>query len=229
MSALPEALVARLVTSFSAERDAQRAGPMAAYMRDQFAFLGIASTRRRELSREVTAGLPVPTEDELAEIACRCWALEQREYQYFACDYVRRHVKRCSAAFLQVLRELVVAKSWWDTVDSLAHAVGALVLAHPELRAEMDRWIDDANLWVVRVALIHQLDMKGRTDTRRLFDYCERRSAETDFFVRKAIGWALRQHAKTDPAAVRAFVEDHGAALSNLSRREAMKGLPTKG
>lgn len=139
MSSVPDALLDHLTRTFETHRDPVLAGPMAAYMRDQFAFLGIASTERRALQREVLAGTPKPSEDEVAEIARRCWALPEREYQYFACDFVRKHAKRCSPALLPTLRELVTAKSWWDTVDSLAHAVGAVVLAHPELTAEMDR------------------------------------------------------------------------------------------
>ena len=198
---------------------------MAAYMRNLFPFLGIAAAQRRVLSREVTAGTPAPSEEELGEIARRCWALDEREYQYFACDYLRRHVKCCSAGFLPVLEGLVVAKSWWDTVDALAHPIGALVHAHSELQVEMDRWIESDDLWLVRVALIHQLDRRERTDTGRLYRYCERRAADADFFVRKAIGWALRQYAKTDPDAVRRFVAQHEAELSGLSKREALKGL----
>lgn len=119
----------------------------------------------------------------------------------------------------------MTAKSWWDTVDSLAHAVGALVLAHPELAAEMDRWIADEDLWLRRVALLHQLDFGAQTDARRLFDYCARSAGETDFFARKAIGWALRQYSKTDPDAVCRFVAEHDAVLSPLSKREALRAI----
>lgn len=225
MPSRPSTLLDRLTRTFEAHRDPVRAGPMAAYMRDQFPFLGIASTERRALQREVLAGTPKPSEDEVAKIARRCWALPEREYQYFACDYVRKHAERCSPALLPTLRELVTAKSWWDTVDSLAHAVGALVLAHPELAAEMDRWIADEDLWLRRVALLHQLDFGAQTDARRLFDYCARSAGETDFFARKAIGWALRQYSKTDPDAVCRFVAEHDAVLSPLSKREALRAI----
>lgn len=228
-SSLPGVLLERLTAAFDVHRDQAQAEPMAAYMRNQFPFLGITGTERRVLQREALAGTAKPTEVELAEIARCCWAQAEREYQYFACDYVRKHVKRCSPAFLPRLRELVTAKSWWDTVDSLAHAVGVLVLAHSELAVEMDRWIDDENLWVRRVALLHQLDFGAQTDERRLFDHCLRQAGDSDFFVRKAIGWALRQYSKTDPDAVCRFVADHDAALSPLAKREALKWIDRRG
>lgn len=116
--------------------------------------------------------------------------------------------------------------SWWDTVDLLAaHVVGTLVAADPRLGADMDVWIADEDLWVARTALLHQLRYKERTDTDRLFAHCLRRSAHPDFFIRKAIGWALREYAKTDPAAVRAFVTRERDRLAPLTVREALKNI----
>jgi 3-methyladenine DNA glycosylase AlkD len=123
------------------------------------------------------------------------------------------------------LRWCVTHKSWWDTVDALAHSVGALVLRHPELQDEMDVWIADDDLWVARVAIIHQLGAKQATDTDRLFGYCTTRASHPDFFIRKAIGWALREYSKTDPDAVRQYVAGMGGKLSSLSRREALKRI----
>jgi 3-methyladenine DNA glycosylase AlkD len=195
---------------------------MSAYMRDQFAFAGISSPARRALARDALAALPPPTPAQLATTARGAWRRPEREYQYFACDYVDRYVRVCGPEFLGDLRWLVTHKSWWDTVDALAHSVGKLVLAYPELGADMDVWIDDGNFWVARVALLHQIGYKDRTDTKRLFHACERRATDSEFFVRKAIGWALRSYARTDMRAVRAFVDAH-PELSPLSRREALK------
>lgn len=220
-----EDLLARLVETFEAARDPARAAPMGAYMRDQFPFLGIPTPQRRALHREVVAGLPAPDERQLARVLRACWALAEREYQYFACDHVSRHVAGCSPAFLRELRWAITHKSWWDTVDALAPSVGRLVLAHPDLALEMDVWIDDTDVWVARVALLHQLRFKDRTDAERLFGYCTRRADHADFFVRKAIGWALREYSKTAPDAVRAYVDGMGDRLSPLSRREALKRI----
>ncbi|MBW5423715.1 DNA alkylation repair protein [Streptomyces sp. BG9H] len=225
-SDLADAVLDRLVETYTAAADPPRAAHMRAYMKDIAPFLGLTSPVRRELSRAVLAGTPRPDEADCAAIALRCWALPEREYAYFAVDYLRRHVKRCSSAFLPVARHLVTTRSWWDTVDLLAaHVVGSLVAADPGLRAAMDEWIEDEDLWVARTALLHQLRHKSATDSERLFAYCVRQSGHRDFFIRKAIGWSLREYAKTDPEAVRAFVGRHRDRLSPLSVREALKNL----
>jgi 3-methyladenine DNA glycosylase AlkD len=213
-----------LVDRMRQAADPQRAVSMAAYMRGQFPFLGIPSPALRQIMRENP--LPKPSEELLREATLELWQLPEREFQYVACVRLRRYVKFCGPGFLGVAKQLVVTKSWWDTVDTLAsHTVGPLVRANPELVATMDSWIDDENMWLARTALLHQLGYKGATDSGRLFRYCERRADHPDFFIRKAIGWALREYAKTDPDAVRAFVFAHQGVLSGLSKREALKNL----
>lgn len=225
-SDLADTVLDHLTAAYPAAADPGRAAQTAAYLRGVAPFLGIPAPRRRELSRAVLYGTPRPAEADCAAIALRCWRLPEREYHYFAVDYLRRHVHRCSSGFLPVVRHLVVTTSWWDTVDALAaHVVGGLVAADPALAAAMDEWIGDDDLWVARTALLHQLRFKDATDTGRLFGYCLRRADHRDFFVRKAVGWCLREYAKTDPEAVRSFVDDHRAELSPLSVREALKHL----
>ncbi len=124
------------------------------------------------------------------------------------------------------MRELITTKSWWDTVDTLAaHTVGPLVAAHPELADTMDAWVGDENMWLSRTAILHQLRYKERTDAERLFRYCTARAGHKDFFIRKAVGWALREYAYTDPDGVRAYISEHRDNLSPLSVREASKHL----
>ncbi|MFG2998965.1 DNA alkylation repair protein [Streptomyces sp. NPDC048340] len=225
-SALADLLTERLVAAYGGAADPEQARHMAAYMKDVAPFLGIRTPLRRELSRAVTKDTPAPAEADCAALALRCWGLAEREYQYFAADYLRRHVSRCSSGILPVVRHLIVTVPWWDTVDTLAaHTVGPLVAAEPDLAAVMDEWIEDENLWLARTALLHQLRHKSATDTGRLFAYCRRQAAHPDFFISKAIGWCLREYAKTDPAAVRAFVAAERDALSPLSAREALKNL----
>ena len=103
--------------------------------------------------------------------------------------------------------------------------MGALVAADPRLTADMDTWIADDDLWIARTALLHQLRYKERTDTERLFAYCLRQSGHPDFFIRKAIGWCLREYAKTDPEAVRAFLVRERGRFAPLSVREALKNI----
>ncbi|MGW2747070.1 DNA alkylation repair protein [Streptomyces sp. NPDC001450] len=225
-SALADAVLERLTATYTAAADPGRAAPMRAYMKDVAPFLGIPTPDRRALSRSVLAGRPRPDEADCTAIALRCWLLPEREYHYFAVDYLRRHAARCSSAFLPVARHLITTASWWDTVDLLAaHVVGALVAADPGLTADMDAWITDDNLWVARTALLHQLRYKERTDTDRLFAYCLLQSGHPDFFVRKAIGWCLREYAKTDPEAVRGFLAHERSRFAPLTVREALKNI----
>ncbi|GAA3999265.1 DNA alkylation repair protein [Streptomyces marokkonensis] len=225
-STVADTVLERLPAVYSAAADPGRAPAARAYMKDVAPFLGLTSPVRRALSRTVLEGLPRPGESDCAAVALRCWRLPEREYHYFAVDYLRRHVTRCSSGFLPVVRHLLTTVPWWDTVDLLAaHVVGGLVAADRDLTAEMDAWSADEDRWLVRAALLHQLRYRERTDTERLFGYCLRQSGHDDFFVRKAIGWCLREYAKTDPAAVRAFVAEHGRRLAPLSVREALRSI----
>ncbi|WP_345021526.1 DNA alkylation repair protein [Streptomyces shaanxiensis] len=225
-SALADTVLERLTAAYTAAADPERAVAARAYMKDVAPFLGIPTPERRALSRTVVQGTPRPTETDCTAVALRCWQLPEREYHYFAVDYLRRHVGRCSSGFLPVARHLITTVSWWDTVDALAaHVVGGLVAADPELTADMDGWIVDDDLWVARTALLHQLRYKENTDTERLFAYCLRQSAHPDFFIRKAIGWCLREYAKTDPDAVRDFLARERGRFAPLSVREALKNI----
>jgi 3-methyladenine DNA glycosylase AlkD len=226
VTALADAILARLDEIYPPAADPVRAAGAAAYMRHQFPFVGLTTPQMTKLNRAVLAGLAAPTEADLVAVARACWARPEREYQYFACAYLRRYVGVGSSALLTTVRDLITTKSWWDTVDTLAaHTVGPLVAAHPRLVSTMDAWIEDENIWLIRTAILHQLQYKQRTDAERLFRYCARQAGHREFFVRKAIGWALRQYARIDPESVRSFVDSHRTVLSPLSIREATRHL----
>jgi 3-methyladenine DNA glycosylase AlkD len=219
-------LLSRLDAVLLPAADPVRAAAQAKYMRDQFPYLGLAAPALKKLERAALAGLPTPTEGELRAAALALWERDEREYQYVACSYLIRHVAVPGPGFLDVVRTLITTKSWWDTVDPLAtRLTGDLVRRHPSLISEMDAWAHDDDKWLVRTAILHQLHYGEATDTDRLFRYCREQAAHRDFFVRKAIGWALRQYARTDSRAVRAFLDENRARLSGLSHREAAKHL----
>ncbi len=205
-------------------RDPLAAGKMARYMKNRFPFLGLPRTAYQPLTRPLLAELrPSAQEPLLLEIAHRLWKLPEREYQYLAGDLLDRYSKLLTPASLPALRTLLVEKSWWDSVDQVTgRVIGPLVRRYPDLRKQMDLWSRDPDFWLRRAAIIHQLAYGRDIDSRRLFDYCQQNARDPEFFVRKAIGWALRQHAKFDSAAVRAFVVAH-PELSLLSRCEALK------
>jgi 3-methyladenine DNA glycosylase AlkD len=224
MTELATTFLTRLRETLPQYADPGRAAAMAKYMRDQFPFLGIPSTPLTALQREVATGLPKPLSADAAEIAIGCWSFDEREYQYVACGYLRKYAKVLDEDFIGTACELIVRKSWWDTVDALAaYVVGPLVSAYPSLVKVMDHWAESGQMWLTRTAILHQLRSKGETDADRLFRYCVQQADHPDFFIRKAIGWALREYAKTDPDAVREFVA--ATELSGLSRREALKNL----
>ena len=201
--------------------DPVRAIGMAAYMKNQFPFLGVPTPVRRLAVK----GLIRAFRGDALDAAALLWRQPEREFQYVACDLLRTKEATLSAADLPALESLVVDKSWWDSVDSLAPCIGLLVLRERELVARMDALIRADNFWLRRVALLYQLGWKEQTDRVRLFGYCLACAPQSEFFIRKAIGWALRQYARTEPKAVRDFLRLNGAVLSPLSVREAGKHL----
>jgi 3-methyladenine DNA glycosylase AlkD len=223
---LASVLLKRLDDRFAASRDPSRAAAMRAYMRGQFPYAGLPAPALRAIERDVFADLSAPNASDLRTVALECWARDEREYQYVACDYLRKHVRAAGQPFIEVTRTLITTKPWWDTVDTLAtRFVGDLVRLHPPLVATMDAWSAESDMWLIRTAILHQLHYGPATDTARLFDYCSRQAGHPDFFVRKAIGWALRHYARTHPEAVREFVAANATRLSPLSVREATKHL----
>jgi 3-methyladenine DNA glycosylase AlkD len=206
-------------------RNEARAKAMSAYMRDQFPFLGIPSPIRKRLTKTAfleTGALNKPFDETLV---LELWALPEREYQYVACDYLERFRKKLEVTHLDLLERLVLTKSWWDTVDSLVHNIGAICLKYPESLPILEHWAQTENFWMRRAAILHQLGLKAKTDEYRLFKFILENAHDTEFFIRKAIGWALREYSYTNPQAVKTFVLEHQNELSSLSKREAMKAL----
>lgn len=211
--------------------DAQQAVPMKAYMLGQFEFLGIRAGPRREALKLTLQGLPKfsGVADELLALAHALWQLPEREFRYTAIDLLAKHHKRLNVGDLPRILALVQADPWWDTVDGLAGVVGDVLLrakaSQPDVQRHMDACLVHPHFWVRRVAMLHQLGWRDQTDQARLFHYALTLAPETDFFIRKAIGWALRDHARTQPQAVKTFLIEHTAQLSGLTRREAGKHL----
>ena len=220
--------------------DPVRAAGQQAYMKSEIPYRGITSPELRALLRPVLAD-PVlaPRSREEWEAAVReLWDVPAyREERYAALAVTAHPAARGwqDPASLGLYRHLVETGAWWDVVDPLAaDRVGPVLMDHrdavtPTIRA----WARDANLWVRRTAILAQLKHRGDTDLDLLADVLDANLEGSlhgrEFFVRKALGWALRQHARTDPEWVRAYVHSRGAALSGLSRREAMKHVQDDG
>jgi 3-methyladenine DNA glycosylase AlkD len=208
--------------------DGAQAVPMRAYMLDQFAFLGIRARPRREALRSLPKlsqwGAPA-----LLALSEKLWDLPEREFQYVAVDLLAKHHRQLGPQSLEQLLQLVQRKPWWDTVDGLAGVVGDILLRarpdQPDVQRAMDACLRHPSMWVRRVAMLHQLGWRAQVDEARLLHYALTLANESDFFIRKAIGWALRDHARTRPEAVRAFLAQHADRLSGLTRREAGKHM----
>ncbi|NOX28691.1 MAG: DNA alkylation repair protein [Actinobacteria bacterium] len=218
--------VSQLASAFDAIGDAEKAAEKAAYMKNRFEFFGIVAKDRRAAASAMASVARVATAGDIFAFARACWDLPQREFHYTGADLLGWNVAKLEPSHLEDLKYLIATNSWWDTVDALASwSVGGLVANHPDLASKMDDWVLSDNMWIARTAILHQLRYKADTDAERLFRYVEMRAPDTEFFIRKALGWALREYAKTDPGAVRAFVAAHEAALSGLTKREALKNV----
>lgn len=191
--------------------DPARAAGMSAYQRGRFPFLGVPTPARRAAVKEVLRGRRKAVDRELVEA---CWAAPEREFQYVACDHLRD--VPLGPEDVGWLRTLVARKSWWDTVDALAKPIGRAATA-----VQMRDWAVDGDMWVRRVAVLHQLGRRESTDTELLADIIEANLGSGEFFIDKAIGWALREYSKTDPGWVSRFLAGHD--VSALTRREGSK------
>jgi len=204
--------------------DAARAAGMAAYMRGKFAFLGIATPQRRKICRPFFREAKQKETIDWAFVAF-CWEQAPREYQYVAVDYLRALKQFLAFDDLRELQNLIQAKSWWDTVDSLSGLVGHLGLQYPGVDQVMLEWSGAEDIWLRRTAIIHQLARKERLNTVLLEKILSNNLAQTEFFINKAIGWILRDYSKTDPRWVQVFIEENKQRMAALSIREAGKYL----
>ena len=221
-------LIARIRAELELAADESRAPDMERYMRDQFEFIGVSAVSRRHAMQAALVGFTKPNADELVSLARDLWNEPEREFQYVACDLLVKWNSVLPASFVTKDAEwFITHKSWWDTVDSIRATVGALVIRHPELESTIFKWIESDNQWLVRSALIHQLTKKNFTSEDRLFALCERRASDSEFFIAKAVGWALRDYSHRNPRAVTKFVEAH-SELSPLAKREALKAIKRK-
>ncbi len=227
----PSSLAAFVSRELAAVANPDDAGPMAAYMKTEMPFLGVKKPARERVMREVKTRFTPRDRRELEAGVRALWGLPHREEKYLALAYARRFHRLLNVASLPLVEDLIREGAWWDFVDDAAsNLLGSLWRRFPDdIAPVMDRWIEDDDLWIRRSAIIGQLKSKEATDADRLFGYCRLRMHEREFFIRKAIGWALRQHGYTAPDDVIAFLLAHRQELSGLSFREGAKGLRRQG
>ena len=212
-----------IIEKFEANRNEELAGPMKAYLKNHFPFLGIKSPRRKELLKEQFKEYALPEPGQLFDEVSKLYNLSEREYQYAAIALLEKMKKHLTVEDFPALLHLIETKSWWDSVDSIApKAVGHVVQMDREYGEKVMReWSLSDNMWTNRSAILHQLKFKDKMNTDLLFEIIKQHSSSNEFFIQKAIGWVLREYAKTNPAIVKEFVEEN--PLKPLSKREALK------
>jgi 3-methyladenine DNA glycosylase AlkD len=227
MSQSSSSLIEFVQTSLRAAADPAKAVDMQAYMKTDMPFYGVQKPGRASILSSLVGDYPPSNRAEYEAMVLTLWSLPHREEKYLALGYARRFRLHIVPESLALYQKLIVEGAWWDLVDDVAtHLIRTLVVAHPiETWSVVDGWVDDPDIWLRRSAIICQVGAKEDTDADRLFDFCARRAFEREFFIRKAIGWALREYARIYPDAVADFVTGHRDRLSGLSYREATKHI----
>jgi 3-methyladenine DNA glycosylase AlkD len=194
-------------------------------MKDIAPFIGVATPERRATVKKVAKSLKVPSSAELGATARKLWKLEEREFQYAANDLIDFHWKVADRNFLaDHVEHLLVTKSWWDTVDSLGSVAVSPLTDKFGCEKLIESWNKSSNIWLNRAAIQHQRGRRYETDNRLILRYCDEHSDSNEFFIVKAIGWALRDMAKISPREVREFLKSH-PDLGRVAVREAERGL----
>ena len=220
------AYVRSLKALFEKNANPADAAPMKKYMRDQFEYLGIKSPQFKLLQSEFIKQNGLPPVEDLDAIVRELWKLPQREFQYLAISLIERSGKNLDEGFIETIEHIITTKSWWDTVDTIAgHTVGAMFKRYPKVKTKyLKKWRKSENFWLRRTTLLFQLGYKEETDFELLCELVKENLGSDEFFINKAIGWALRQYAWNNPTAVKKFVKAT-KELNPLSRREALKNI----
>jgi 3-methyladenine DNA glycosylase AlkD len=215
--------------ALTAVAEPAKAETMRAYMKSELPFLGVQAMPRRTALKKVFAGHRIEAAPEWRKSVLALWrGAAYREERYAAIELTGfRYYRSWQTLYtIPMYEEMIVTGAWWDYVDDLAvHRVGGLLAAFPDtMRSLMLEWARGDDLWKRRTAILCQNKFKDRTDLGLLYACIEPSLSDNDFFARKAIGWALREYAKTDMREVVKYVEYKG--ISGLSRREALRNVP---
>lgn len=213
-----------IINEFINNHNEENAKAMKAYLKDNFEFLGVKTPLRKQLSKEF---LKEKSKEVFIDEALvkELWANEYREIQYIAIEYLIKQKKKLQREHIALIKDLIITKSWWDSVDLIAsHLAGELGRKYPELIEEYFLpWSESENLWLRRTAILYQLKYKENTNADILKQVIKVNLHHEEFFIRKAIGWSLREYSKSNPEWVREFIANN--KLSKLSEKEASKYL----
>ena len=211
-----------LITDLEENRNELLAESMSKYMQDKFRFLGVRGVTRTEIYKKYFPDAR-KTKTIDWDFVENCWNKEEREFQYVVVYYLKAMQKFLKREDISRLKYLIVTKSWWDTVDLLAKVVGSLIIRIKGYDQIMLEWSKDSNIWLRRVAILYQLSLKDKVDKQVLDEILVNNLGDSEFFINKAVGWALRDYSKYNPEWVREFIKKNKENMANLSIREASK------
>lgn len=205
-------------------KNEEQARQMSKYMLNKFEYIGIKTPERRKIFKNFFK--EYKNEEKIDwEFVNKCWENRYREFQYVAADYLKNMKDKLTRDDIPKLKQLILKKSWWDTIDNLDMTIGALALKDSNVNKILLEWSIDENIWLRRIAIDHQLLRKEKTNTELLEKILKNNLGQVEFFINKAIGWALRDYSKTNPEWVKNFIEKNKEKMAKLSIREASKYL----
>ena len=210
-----------IFAEFKKLKNDKKAIEMSAYMKNQFAFLGISASQRKEIENKIFKSVAKENID--FKFTDKCYKNKYREFQYTAIDYLNFKKEYLNISHIEILKNYILTKSWWDTIDHLDKIVGDIALRDKKVNKILLNWSLDENIWIRRVAIDHQILRKEKTNIELLEQIIINNFNQKEFFINKAIGWSLRDYSKTNPKWVRDFIKRHKNSMNNLSIREASK------
>jgi 3-methyladenine DNA glycosylase AlkD len=216
----------KLETAFKEKSNPENALAMAKYMRNHFSFFGMKTEERRQIFKTICKENQLEISENPREIALKLYSKKDRELHYCAIEILIKQLKgNYKKEDIKLIEKLLITNSWWDSVDTIAkNILGDYLLEHPlEIQNVTERFSNSENMWLNRSAILFQLGYKQKTNFDLLKSECEKHKNSNEFFIQKALGWALREYAKTNPEAVKNFVNN--SDLKPLSKKEALKNI----
>ncbi|MFC2542939.1 MAG: DNA alkylation repair protein [Leptotrichia hofstadii] len=205
-------------------KNEEQAQKMSKYMLNKFEYIGIKTPERCKIFKSFFK--EYKNEEKIDwEFVNKCWENKYREFQYVAADYLKNKKDKLTIDDIPKFKQLILKKSWWDTIDNLDMTIGALALKDSNVNKILLEWSLDENIWLRRIVIDHQLLRKEKTNTELLEKILKNNLGQAEFFINKAIGWALRDYSKTNPEWVKTFIEENKEKMAKLSIKEASKYL----
>ena len=216
----------KILEIFNRHKNVEHASGMKQYMKGQFEYLGVAASTRKDITAPFFRKANLPPIEEVPKIIQDIWDQPYREVLYTGVNLVTRFAKKCPESWINMYEWMITTHSWWDTVDLISsNLVGPYFKSYPDIRDfYIEKWLTSENIWLQRTSILYQLKYGAEVNIdvlEKTIIYCK---TSNEFFLRKAIGWALRQYGKFNPEYVKNFIE-RNPDLSNLSKREALKHL----